>query len=375
MPPELLFICGLFMWVQFGSIEPMYLLLGSALIVLSQHVTAIVPTKRPKLTPKNPLKTLDDKQFKKEFRFAKKDIARLVACLQWPPFFRHPSNGMIFSSEICLLMVLYRFAFPSTLNKVEIMFGVWDTYCSYIVSHGVNMLYAKFGTRLYAFDTKLVLARLHIYMEAIRVKSQGAATTYFGLLDGTVHYISRPCPKSRFRRIGNNNNIQRATNSDHKRKHCLKFQSVVVPDGMVAQMFGPVEGRRHDLTLLKLSNLHERMQLLPGNAFLYGDQAYPLKPWLLSPFKGANKPAYMRLWNRRMRTVRISVEHGFKIITSLFAHLKYVPGQTVFKTAVVKQYVVCTALANMHNCLYPNQVAQHFGVAPPTLEEYCAMYV
>ena len=38
-------------------------------------------------------------------------------------------------------------------------------------SHGVNMLYAKFGTRLYEFDTELVLARLHIYMEAIRVKS------------------------------------------------------------------------------------------------------------------------------------------------------------------------------------------------------------
>ena len=48
------------MWVQFGSVEPMYLLLGSALIVLSQHVTAIVPTKRQKVAPKNPVKTLDD---------------------------------------------------------------------------------------------------------------------------------------------------------------------------------------------------------------------------------------------------------------------------------------------------------------------------
>ena len=60
----------------------MHLLLGSALIVLSQHVTAIVPTKRQKVAPKNPVKTLDDKQCKKEFRFAKKDIARLLACEQ-----------------------------------------------------------------------------------------------------------------------------------------------------------------------------------------------------------------------------------------------------------------------------------------------------
>ena len=46
------------MWVQFGPVEPMYLLLSSALIVLSQHVSAIVPTKQEKLTPKNPVKTL-----------------------------------------------------------------------------------------------------------------------------------------------------------------------------------------------------------------------------------------------------------------------------------------------------------------------------
>ena len=206
-------------------------------------------------------------------------------------------------------------------------------------------------------------------------KSKGAVSTCFGLLDGTVHFISRPNPKKRFRRIRNNNNIQRAVYNGHKRKHGLKFQSVVVPDGMVAQMFGPVEGRRHDITLLKLSKLEGKMLLFPPDCFLYGDQAYPLRPWLLSPFRGANKPPSMRLWNKRMRTVRISVEHGFKIITSLFAHLKYVPAQRVFNTPVAKQFVVCTALSNMHNCLDPNQVSQHFGFAPPTLEQYCAMYV
>ena len=60
------------MWVQFGSVEPMYLLLGSALIVLSQHVTAIVPTKRQKVAPKNRVKTLDDKLCKRNFVLLKK---------------------------------------------------------------------------------------------------------------------------------------------------------------------------------------------------------------------------------------------------------------------------------------------------------------
>ena len=191
----------------------------------------------------------------------------------------------------------------------------------------------------------------------------------------TVHFISSPWTRGRRRQgLRNLSNIQRACYSGHKRHHGLKFQSVVLPDGMVAQMFGPVEGRRHDVFLLNKSRLDQRMALLPPTAYVYGDQAYPVRPWLLSPFKGPNKPIRQRAWNRNMRTVRISVEHGFKIITTLWSHLKYVPAQKVFGTAVAKQYLACTAFTNIHNYLYPNQVSQHFGLEPPTLEGYFAMY-
>ena len=75
-------------------------------------------------------------------------------------------------------------------------------------------------------------------------------------------------------------------------------------------MFGPVEGRRHDVFLLNQSRLDEHMQLLPPDAYVYGDQAYPLRPWLLAPFKGPNK-----------------------------------------------------------------QIAQHFGLQPPSLDEYFNMHI
>ena len=259
-------------------------------------------------------------------------------------------------------MVLYRFAFPSTLTKLEITFGRAASACSVIVNHGISLLYARFGTRLNEFDVILVIYRLHLYKEAISAKSRNAVTTCFGFIDGTVHYISRPGTKRPVRGIRNRNNIQRAVYNGHK------------PDGLVAQMFGPVEGRRHDSTLLKLSRISEKIALLPPGSFVYGDQAYPVRPWILSPYRGPNKPHWMRRWNRSMRTVRISVEHGFKIITSLWAHLKYIPVQRIFNTPVAKHYVVFTALANMHNCIYSNQVSQHFGLAPPTLEEYCNMF-
>ena len=41
---------------------------------------------------------------------------------------------------------------------------------------------------------------------------------------------------------------------------------------------------------------------------IYGDPAYPLRPQLQAPFKGANLPGDQQLWNSRMSSVRISVE-------------------------------------------------------------------
>ena len=150
---------------------------------------------RAVLIPQNPLHFLSEQQFKKEFRFSKQDIPRLVCCLQWPHYFQL-SNKYKFSAEICLLVVLYRFAFPSKLSKLEIMFGRAHTNCSLIVSHdrGVRLLYARFGTCLVEliFDVELVLQRIHMYFHAIATKSDGAATTCFGFIDGTVHFISRP---------------------------------------------------------------------------------------------------------------------------------------------------------------------------------------
>ena len=93
MTPELLFICGLFMWLHAGLVDPSYFLLGSVLVVLLQQITAPVPEKREKLTPKNPLRTMDDRQFKKKFCVLKTDIPRLLVCqyfstsIKWDCFF------------------------------------------------------------------------------------------------------------------------------------------------------------------------------------------------------------------------------------------------------------------------------------------------
>jgi len=145
----------------------------------------------------------------------------------------------------------------------------------------LNYIYHKFQHLLSNLDQKW-LDHAHLQQYAAAVHRRGAPLqNVFGFIDGTLRAMCRPTAN------------QRHVFNGHKREHGIKFQSVVVPNGLVANMFGPFEGRRHDAALLADSGLLTKLDALPGlavngNAFaLYGDPAYPLRPQLLCPFRGA----------------------------------------------------------------------------------------
>ena len=64
-----------------------------------------------------------------------------------------------------------------------------------------------------------------------------------GFVDCTTRPVCRP---------GKN---QRLEYNGHKRYNYIKFQSVVAPNGVIANLFGPVEGKRHNSGMLADSGL------------------------------------------------------------------------------------------------------------------------
>ena len=103
----------------------------------------------------------------------------------------------------------------------------------------------------------------------------------------------------------------------------MKFQSVVLPNGIIANLAGPYEGRRHDSTMLQQSGLLTSLRRVAHfnsqSLCLYGDPAYPLGVHLQTPFWGRVLTGEMQAYNKAMRSVQVSMEWMFGNITKYFS--------------------------------------------------------
>lgn len=274
-------------------------------------------------------------------------------------------------------MMLARLAYPNRLCDMWFKYG-WSPERISRVSATIQQFIHDRWYHLLDFDeVRLTPAKLEEY--ALAIHNKGAPIrTVWGFIDGTVRAIARPVRH------------QRTCFNGWKRKHCLKYHAVVTPDGLISHFFGPVEGRRNDSYLLNESNLFRKLEQNAHTADgtplqLYGDPAYSVNRYLLSPFQGVRVNANQRAWNKEMSKVRIVVEWAFKEVVNLCSFIDYPRNQKHLLQPVGIQFRVAVILHNAHVILHHPQIAQYFDVnrdeghpeyieqqllEPPTLASY-----
>lgn len=195
-------------------------------------------------------------------------------------------------------------------------------------------------------------------MFANAIHNRGVAlSNCWGLIDGTVRTVSRQ---------GKN---QRILYNGHKKVQSIKFQSVTGSIGLVANFYGPVEGKIHDSSLLMQSELLNKLQQYSVNCndeimCIYGDPAYPLRPQLQTPFQGAKLTEGQMARNRSISEVRVSVERLFGDIINYFKFLDFKKNLKLGLSAVGKMYLACALIENAHTCLYGSTTSQYPHMEP-----------
>lgn len=186
----------------------------------------------------------------------------------------------------------------------------------------------------------------------------------WGFIDGTARAICRPTVN------------QQLYYSGHKKMHCVKYQSVLCPDGIIISLKGAYEGRRHDAGMFRDSGLYEELEqnmIFPDKQFLlYGDEGYGLRELLMRPYSihEVQMDPFRQEFNNRMKVLRVSVEWGFSKVVQYFAFVDFKKNQKLLAQDVEKMYKVAVLLTNCHTCLYGGETSQYFGVRPPALDVY-----
>lgn len=169
--------------------------------------------------------------------------------------------------------------------------------------------------------------RFHVMMRTIRhpsfdfdylagcVSNKCPVETCIGFIDGTIRAICRP------------KYAQEEVYNGHKRKHALKWQGVMMSNGIMV-MDGPFSGRRHDAGILAETDVIQQLQQLPvapGDLryCLYGDHAYGINEVLMAPFPNHNITEQEQAFNTAMSEVREGVEYGFGKVIQYFSWVDF----------------------------------------------------
>ena len=117
--------------------------------------------------------------------------------------------------------------------------------------------------------------------------------------------------------------MQRTVYDVHKRVHAIKVQAIATPNGLVANLYDPVEGRRHDSEMLADSAILPLLQQYSVNqngnqSRIYGNLAYPLRPQLQTPISNPLINPQQAAYNTVMSEARVGVECVFGDIANFF---------------------------------------------------------
>ncbi len=173
-----------------------------------------------------------DEEFKTNFHFDKQGFKELYTALKIHRKYVLNDSCLTWDGDEGLAIMLCQLAYPNRLSDLVPLFGCHITELSCIANAMVKQIWTQFSHKLEQLDFEWI--NLEDFAEAVAGKGCPLDNVW-GSIDGTLCSMCRP------------SEMQELYFSRHKRKHGLKYQSILCPNGLIEHCAGPVEGRWHDL--------------------------------------------------------------------------------------------------------------------------------
>lgn len=157
-----------------------------------------------------------------------------------------------------------------------------------------------------------------------------------GCIDGTYIKIRTPAKKIK---------------STYVNRHdypSLTLQAVCDVNKLFLDVFTGPPSKIHDARIFQLSFLSNEIQNISADYHLLGDAAYPLRKYLLTPYRDyGNLTAAQQNYNHKLSKTRVKIENAFGLLKQRFRQLIQLDFITVKRSA--NFIISCCVLHNLCN--------------------------
>ena len=162
----------------------------------------------------------------------------------------------------------------------------------------------------------------------------------------------------------------------------FKYQGVMLPNGLMGDLWGPLTGRHHDIYLWTTSGLGPILDGLPPHPggskyYLYGDPAYRSESSVDNIITGYSHLDHLtqeqKDFNKSLNAMRVSNEWGFRMNVQHFSAVNFLELEKFGISPLGARYYSAVILHNIRTCVNGfNQTSIYFQCPPPSLAEFLA---
>ncbi|XP_054923974.1 uncharacterized protein [Dermacentor andersoni] len=263
-----------------------------------------------------------DFEFKMLFRLSRETFNSLCTWFRLSPFYPKSVSGrpQITAEKTCLITLSYLGA-QTSMYSVADRFDVSESSVVLCMQRVLNFLQA-ISAEVICWPTAADMARNKM---ALLTKSGGKGPrNTVGCIDGGHIEILKPDDST-------------ASYINRKKWASIIFQAVCNDQNRFLDVFIGFPGSVHDARVLRESTFFEEAAAKCGDFYILGDSAYPLLPWLMTPYKdnGSSFPTWKKKFTKFHSQQRVAIENCFGLLKQCFRRLYLVDAKTIMQCCLI----------------------------------------